>query len=77
MIGNVIGMFVAILALVAMLVFIVVLFECMYDMTKAVQDYFRTMKWLDRLNEMDEGKERLSKGDEDDKRAGRHGRMPS
>ena len=64
MIGNVIGMFVAILALVAMLVFIVVLFECMYDMTKAVQDYFRTMKWL---NEMDEEKERLRKGDEDDK----------
>lgn len=67
MIGNVIGMFVSILALVVMLLFIAVFAKCMHDMTKAVQDYFRTMKWLDRLNEMDEEKERLRKGDEDDK----------
>lgn len=74
---NTIGWVVAILSLVVMCLFIAVFAECMYDMTKAVQEYLRTMKWLDRLKERDEEKERIRKGDEDDKRAGRHGRMPS
>lgn len=56
---NTIGWVVAILSLVVMCLFIAVFAECMYDMTKAVQDYFRTMKWLDSLKERDEEKKRL------------------
>lgn len=56
---NSIGWVVAILSLVVMCLFMAVLVKCMYDMTKAVQDYFMTMKWLDSLKERDEEKERL------------------
>lgn len=56
---NAIGWVVAILSLVVMCLFIAVFAKCMYDMTKAVQDYFRTMKWLDRLKEREDEEKRL------------------
>lgn len=54
-----IGWVVAILSLIVMCLFIAILVECMYDMTKAVQSYFSTMKWLDRLKEREDEEKRL------------------
>mgnify|MGYP007012609403 CR=1 FL=1 len=56
---NTIGWVVAILSLIVMCLLIAVFAECMYDMTKAVQDYFKTMKWLDRLKEREDEEKRL------------------
>lgn len=56
---RIVGYAVAVFGMIVLIAFCAIFLWCMYDMTKAVQDYFRTMKWLDSLKERDEEKKRL------------------
>lgn len=56
---RIVGYAVMVFGIIVLIAFCAIFLWCMDDMTKAVHDYFRTMKWLDRLKEKDEEKKRL------------------
>ena len=56
---RIVGYAVTVFSMIVLIAFCTIFLWCMDDMTKAVLEYFRTMKWLDRLKERDEEKKRL------------------
>lgn len=56
---RIVGYAVAVFGMIVLIAFCAILLWCMDDMTKSVQDYFRTMKWLDSLKEREDEEKRL------------------
>lgn len=56
---RIVGYAVTVFSMIVLIAFCAIFLWCMDDMTKAVQDYFKTMKWLDRLKEREDEEKRL------------------